>query len=162
MSLDTVLTLLGTALILWIGGVPVARLTWRSWGRPVWAWLSTVFAPPPAEVTSSAPRESPAPRPSDLQTDQTDGADNPTPAPALRPATLDTCKSLRAHGYSREDARRFLRGVDRTLDNNVWAQAAPAAPPPDDTILTPIAGRPTRARYYDDPALEYTAPPEGT
>ena len=29
---------------------------------------------------------------------------------------------------------------------------------PDDMILTPIAGRPTRASYYDDPQLEYQAP----
>lgn len=33
-----------------------------------------------------------------------------------------------------------------------------AEAPPDDIILTPHAGRPTRASYYDDPTLEYKAP----
>lgn len=33
-------------------------------------------------------------------------------------------------------------------------------PPEEPTVLTPIAGRPTKASYYpDDPALEYQPPP---
>ena len=35
-------------------------------------------------------------------------------------------------------------------------------PPEEPTILTPIAGRPTKASYYpDDPALEFQPPPGG-
>jgi len=87
------------------------------------------------------------------QTDQTAPA-----APKPQPATLDTCKSLRAHGYTREEARAFLRGVDRTLDNNVWAAAQPPAPADDDLIVTPYAGRVTRKSYYTDADFPYEEP----
>lgn len=91
------------------------------------------------------------------QTDrQTD--DRP-PAPVMLPRDVmfDICKDLRAHGYSREAARAFLRKVGQPLDNNLWAQAAlPAASEPEH--LTPIAGRRTDAVFDAD--FPYQAPPK--
>lgn len=96
---------------------------------------------------------------------QTDGqADRQTaaPAPIGRDIMLDICRDLRAHGYSRDGARVLLRKLGQSLDNNVWSDAAPptkAATVEDDTLITPYAGRRTKASYYpDDPALEYQAP----
>ena len=125
-------------------------------------WLAgavvKAFSPPAPSVMSREGDEARAAAASDhrqtgAQTDQT-----PAPAPRLQAATLDTCKSLRAHGYSREEARALLRSLDRTLDNNVWAAAAPP-PPPD---VTPIAGRPYDPSQYQEsePALRYVAPPQ--
>lgn len=87
------------------------------------------------------------------QTDQT----APT-APKLQPATLDNAKWLRAHGATREDARAFLRSMDRTLDNNVWAAAQPPAALPDDELVTPYAGRVTKRSYYTDADFPYEEP----
>lgn len=101
-----------------------------------------------------APSESVRPR-----TDETaDGRTNSISS-EFRPATLDMCKSLRSHGFTRDEARAFLRSVDRTLGNDVWAAAQPAAQPAAPAI-TPIAGRPYDPRAYaDDPALAYEEPP---
>lgn len=42
------------------------------------------------------------------------------------------------------------------IGNNTWADAAPATA---DEIITPIAGRATKAKFeYDDPALNYVEP----
>lgn len=79
-------------------------------------------------------------------------------APKLQPATLDTCKSLREHGYTREEARAFLRANDRTLDNNIWAAAKPALPADDDAFVTPYAGRVTKRSFYTDADFPYEEP----
>lgn len=75
--------------------------------------------------------------------------------PVLRPTTLDTARSLRAHGYTRDEARALLRSLGWSLGNDIWSQAAP----PDDEVVTPIAGRRTRAKYHPtEPELEYQGP----
>lgn len=77
-------------------------------------------------------------------------------APELKPATLDTVRELRAHGFTRDAARALLRREGRSLGNNTWADAAPAD---SDELVTPYAGRRTRASYYPDrPDLEYVEP----
>lgn len=111
-----------------------------------------------SEIMSRTPDLEPVEAASDhrqtaSQTDQT-----PAAAPKPQPATLDTCKSLRAHGYTREEARAFLRGMDRTLDNNVWAAAQPPAVDPDDELVTPFAGRVTKRSYYTDVDFPYEEP----
>jgi hypothetical protein len=69
---------------------------------------------------------------------------------------------LRAHGAVRERASRVLKEVGIPMNNNLWARAIPPAPvEEDDDMLTPIAGRPTRATYYESsPALQYQEPPK--
>jgi hypothetical protein len=65
---------------------------------------------------------------------------------------------LRAQGMTRDAATRLLKASGIPMNNNLWARAAP---PEDDMMLTPIAGRPTRAAYYEsDPALQYQEPPK--
>lgn len=104
-------------------------------------------AEPDAREPTSDHRQTPS------QTDQTAAA-----VPKLQPATLDTAKWLRAHGATREDARAFLRTVDRTLDNNVWAAAQPPAMADDDALVTPYAGRVTKRSYYTDADFPYEEP----
>ena len=137
------------------GAYALGVIAWRRYGALLVSMLSPVAD---SEIMSRTPDpELPEPasdhRQTASQTDQT-----VTDAPKLQPATLDTCKSLRAHGYTREEARVFLRGVDRTLDNNVWAAAQPPAPADDDLIVTPYAGRVTRKSYYTDADFPYEEP----
>jgi hypothetical protein len=151
--------------VLLVASVAACMLYWRLREAlpALGGWLSEVVKPsaPPAPVVMS--REgSAAPRAplSDLR--QTAAQTDQTPAVPARPqpATLDTCRSLRAHGYTREETRALLRGVDRTLDNNVWAAAAPP-PPAEPQAVTPYAGRPydPSAYAYDEPGLRYEQPP---
>jgi hypothetical protein len=69
---------------------------------------------------------------------------------------------LRAHGAVRDRAGRVLKEIGIPMNNNLWARAIPPAPvEEDDVMLTPIAGRPTRAAYYEsEPALQYQEPPK--
>jgi hypothetical protein len=110
---------------------------------------------PPVVMSRSAPEAGPLP-PSDLrQTAAPDQTDAP-PEPVVKSATLDTCKTLRGLGMSREQARTFLRSLGWGLDNNTWAAAKEDA---DDLTVTPFAGRVTRRSYYqEDPELEYQPP----
>lgn len=97
------------------------------------------------------------------QTDQTpDQTDSTTPKVG-REELLTLYRLMREGNIARESARRALRGVGVPLDNNLWADAAPPrrAPLSDDEeeIVTPYAGRRTKAAYYpDDPDLEFQAP----
>jgi hypothetical protein len=119
--------------------------------------MSKVPAPPaPVVMSRATPEVAPSP-PSDLRQtaapDQTDAL----PAPVVKSATLDTCKTLRGLGMSREQARTFLRSLGWGLDNNTWAAAKEDA---DDLTLTPFAGRVTRRSFYEtEPELEYQEPP---
>ena len=80
-------------------------------------------------------------------------------APALKPETVDGARSLREHGYSRDEARAFLKAHGYSLGNDTWAAAKPAPLTDDDLIVTPYAGRVTRKSYYPaEPELEYQEP----
>lgn len=94
--------------------------------------------------------------PSPLQTDSRQTADRQQWPKLARDEMLDICKVLRLRGFSREDARQLFRAFHQPLDNNLWTQAAP---PDDDEYITPIAGRRTSAKYFeDDPELVYRPP----
>lgn len=130
----------------------------RRYGSELTRLLSMVSGVQSPEIMSRTPEpelSEPASehRQTAPQTDQT-----VTDAPKLQPATLDTCKSLREHGYTREEARAFLRANDRTLDNNIWAAAKPALPADDDAFVTPYAGRVTKRSYYTDADFPYEEP----
>lgn len=76
-----------------------------------------------------------------------------------RAELLTLYKVLRKYGVPREEIRSALKGVRVPLSNDVWKAAAPAVPTDDDVLVTPYAGRRTRASYYpDDPELEFQAP----
>ena len=94
--------------------------------------------------------------PSSLQTDSRQTADRPALAMPSRDVMLNTCKMLRKHGMSREEARSMLKSMGLPLDNNLWADAAPADDEP--IHVTPIVGRPTRAVFETDPDYPYQAP----
>lgn len=87
----------------------------------------------------------------------TDGR-TPDPGPVVKPVSLDAARWLRERGVSREDARAFLKMVDRTLGNDTWAAAKPAMPADDDAFVTPYAGRVTKRSYYTDADFPYEEP----
>ncbi len=121
-----------------------------------WLWpiVKDFFVSAPDVMSRSEEDDRPA-APLLLQTD-----DRQTPRPAQWPKltpdeTLDICKVLRRRGFLRDEARLIFRAFHQPLDNNLWAAAAPD----EDTHLTPIAGRPTKAQFEQDPDMAYEAPP---
>jgi hypothetical protein len=136
-----------------------------AFGRMAWV---KVFGAPAEPVKSSpvsagavmsrAAEPAAATGASDLKTDGMPRQTDAPPVVTFPSATLDMCKDLRAHGYSREDARAFLKLAGFSLNNNTWAQAKPAESAP--VSLTPIAGRPTAATFAEEePELKYEPPP---
>lgn len=82
------------------------------------------------------------------QTDQTPIIRRP-PAEEL----LTVYRLMRKYGIPREEARAALKAANLPLDNNLWTSVAPPVEEPQE--VTPIAGRPTSAKFHDDPELEY-------
>lgn len=118
--------------------------------------VSTFFAPPLADITSS-PRPSEPSEPAVLRTD----APSPAPEPAIFAPTyaqiFDGCKLMRGYGLTREQARDVVKAFGGAFPNDLWTQVAPA--PTEGQTITPIAGRATKAKFeYDDPALNYVEP----
>lgn len=138
------------------GAYALGSLAWRRWGALILHILSMLFAPRLPEITSSSADDA-RPMASRPRTDEAQDGRTPTQAPDLRPVTLDGARSLRAHGYTRDEARAFLKGEGLSLGNNTWSQAAPADDDAD--YVTPYAGRRTKAQYYpENPELEYAEP----
>jgi hypothetical protein len=97
---------------------------------------------------------------SSLQTDSQTTSDRQTIAKPTEQQMLDIFKALRAAGVKREAIAGPWRAAGLPLDTNLWSKAAPSEKDDDDdTIVTPWAGRRTKASYYDDPRLEYQQPP---
>lgn len=87
-----------------------------------------------------------------LQTRPDQAQDQTEDPRARRQRLLYIYGILRKHNVSRNDARLLLNALGAPLDNNLWAQAVPSEPP----TVTPIAGRPTSAKFHeDDPELKY-------
>lgn len=131
-------------------------------GRPIGELVETVKASQYSgtEIMSSGAVRVPSELTSSLQTDGVQTSDQTIDPAARRAKLLDTYRRLRKLGMSRDDARALLSLWGIPLDNNLWAEAAPPDPPEEPTILTPIAGRPTKASYYEaDPELAYQPPP---
>lgn len=148
-------------LLLWM--IIVGTIVTGVVGSAALGWLErravSNVTPSPAPDITSSPAPEPAAIASPPRTDA--GTDGRTPpiTPELRPASLDTVRELRAHGFTRDAARALLRGLGYSLGNNTWADAAPATPADDDEIITPYAGRRTKASYYpENPELEYVEP----
>lgn len=119
--------------------------------------LSTVSERDPDEIMSRTAE----PLPSEPVSPRTDApADGRTPdlVPALKPETIDGARSLREHGYTREEARAFLKAHGYSLGNDTWAAAKPALPADDDAFVTPYAGRVTKRSYYTDADFPYEEP----
>lgn len=74
--------------------------------------------------------------------------------PISRDVMLDIYRLLREHNVSRERARPVLKAAGIPLDNNLWTAALE-----EGAIVTPIAGRVTRANFAD-PDLDYQPPPK--
>lgn len=90
-----------------------------------------------------------------------DGAQIPaavTPQLTYAPhVILDTLHDLRAHGFTRDQARAFTNRLHMPWKNELWSQVI--TPPDDDLMVTPYAGRATKRSYYPDtPELEYQEP----
>lgn len=137
------------------GSYALVRLAWERWGAFVLGVLSMLFVERTPEIMSRAPASEPS-SPSGLKTDGASIVVAPAAPEPSRDEILDACKVMRAHGMSREDARLVFVRLHRKLDNNLWTQAAPAD---SDELVTPYAGRRTRASYYPDrPDLEYVEP----
>lgn len=98
-------------------------------------------------------------RPLSPQTDSGQTDRPPLQTQPGRAELLTLYKTLREAGISREKVRPVLKAVGIPLDNNLWADAAPAEP--DATAasyVTPIVGRATSARFETDPEFPYQAP----
>jgi hypothetical protein len=132
----------------------VLRPALEDWGiiAPRGEDVSSVPAHRPLEIMSSAPIAAPS-LPVGPRTDAPADGRTEEQAPLPRPATLDTVKALRGHGFTRDEARALLKTLGWTLGNDTWARAQPTE---DDEIVTPYAGRVTKREYYpDEPALRY-------
>lgn len=104
---------------------------------------------PPAHAPSSLDRQ---------QTADRQAPDRPDPRKPTPDELLTLYRLMRKHGVPREEARAALKTNNLPLDNNLWAKAAP--PEEEGDVLTPVAGRPTKASYYPDrPDLQYEPPP---
>jgi hypothetical protein len=94
------------------------------------------------------------------ETDGKQSSDRQTIAKPTEQQMLDIFKALRAAGVKREAIAGPWRAAGLPIDTNLWSKAAPSEKDDDDdTIVTPWAGRRTKASYYDDPRLEYQQPP---
>lgn len=103
-------------------------------------------------VMSRVQEAPPTHGPSDLGTGPDQGPDRTIAPPFDKVKLLDTYRRLRALGASRNAARELLQIWGVPLHNDLWAKAAPEEEP----ALTPIAGRPTPAKFHEgDPELEY-------
>lgn len=122
------------------------------------------YADDDADTMSTSSTHTPPSLPLSLETDRR--ADRQT-VQVVKPNAeqlLTLYKLMRAHGIGRDDAQAALKEAGLPLNNNVWSKAAP--PPKvvqpnedDDVLVTPYAGRRTRASYYpDDPDLAYQPP----
>lgn len=143
----------------------VARVVFLSRTVDVWAIVRHYFAVrvvsnyqerAPHVMSRSDDDDAPS-RPSSPQTDGVQTDRQPAPAVPGRAELLTLYSTMRAAGISREKARTALKAVGLPLDNNLWAEALPAAPA-DESYVTPIVGRPTSARFETDPELAYQAP----
>lgn len=100
-------------------------------------------APDAARFSSSA-----------LETDTRQTTDRPMMPVPTPEQMLDIFRVLRAAGIKREALSEPWRAAGLPLNNNIWSKAEP--PPPEPVNVTPIAGRPTNAKFHqDDPELEY-------
>lgn len=106
-------------------------------------------------VMSPAPPAIVAEVPSSLQTDGPQTPDRPTMAVPNQDKILDIFRVMRAAGLKRDAVSVPWRAAGLPFDNNLWAKAAPE----EEMQVTPIAGRPTPAKFEHDPALAYEPPP---
>lgn len=133
-----------------VGDAWAAILHWRS--APV-----NDYDDRAPRVMSRSEGGAPPSAPSSLQTGAAQTPDQTIDPAARRQKLLDTYRPLRALGMSRDDARALLNRWNIPLDNNLWAEAAPAQN--DRPYVTPIVGRATNARFEEaDPELRYQAP----
>lgn len=103
------------------------------------------------DLMSRAQVDTPPRAPSSLQTDGAQTPDRPMMPVPSQEKMLDIFRALRAAGIKREAVSIPWRAAGLPFDNNLWAKAAPD----DEMSVTPIAGRPTPAKFHDDPELEY-------
>lgn len=109
----------------------------------------------PAPLMSRSEGDAPASAAPRLQTDGAQTDRPPLLAKPDRAKLLTLYQLMRAAGIGRDPAGAALRGVGLPLDNNLWADAAPAD---DAAHVTPIVGRRTSAVFESDPELRYEAP----
>lgn len=133
--------------------IVVPPYLWRVYGgadavKRLWAWhmSSAAYAPTPID------------RPSLEDDAETDARQTPIVLPErkIRAEELLTLYALmRRYNIPREAAAAAFKAVDLPFNNNVWSKAAPE----EEMQVTPIAGRPTPAKFDHDPALAYEPPP---
>lgn len=139
------------------GAYALGVIAWRRYGALLVSFVSSLSYAEPDEIMSRTPEpvtsEAVSPR-----TDAPADGRTPDPGPVVKPVSLDAARWLRERGVSREDARAFLKMVDRTLGNDTWAAAKPAMPADDDAFVTPYAGRVTKRSFYTDADFPYEEP----
>lgn len=153
-------------LIMWAllmaGAYAITRNTWHLvQPRLLMLWRSSTISPPtPAEITSSRAGVA-----AHTSTDTSTISDN---AAAPYPYLTERAIVVWLAGLKTADSWRYsankiyaLVGGNRN-DVMTWVRSVRGeepAPPADDEVITPYAGRKTKAAYYpDDPLLEYQPP----
>lgn len=156
----------GAAFVVWlIVLVAAGTMVMVLFKVAVW-WGSRVndYADADADDMSSADAAMPPSRLSSLETDRRADRQTEQPARVSAEQLLTLYQLMRAAGIGREDARAAFKAAGLPLNNDVWSKAAPPPKVPqptddDDTMITPYAGRRTRASYYpEEPELEYRSP----
>jgi hypothetical protein len=120
--------------------------------------------PAPAVVMSRSALEPAVDGPSSHRqtADQTRQTAQTPPAPT-KEQKLTLYKTMREQGISREKARPILAAMGMPLDNNLWAEAAPAestasSPPEPRILMVRDNGNEPRPVVFD-PDFPYSAPP---
>lgn len=146
--------------VLFAAGVCILAIgfVWFYVVRPILEDYGVIVNPSQETDPYVMSRSDPAPAPSLALSLQTDGAQTDRQPATVKPGRaelLTLYATMRAAGITREQARPALKAVGLPLDNNLWADAAPAEAP----HVTPYVGRPTNARFdVTDPDYPYQAP----
>lgn len=117
-------------------------------------WRERVKNNRPPVMSRPSDTTPPIDRPSLEDRRETDARQTPIVLPErkIKAEELLTLYALmRRYNIPREAAAAAFKAVDLPFNSNVWRDAAPE----EDVQVTPIAGRPTPAKFHDDPELEY-------
>lgn len=125
------------------------------WGELV-AWRERVKSY--REIMSRAVDDIPAITASSLGTDAPRTQDGQAAHKIRGEELLTLYQLMRRYNIPRDEAQAALKASNLPMSNGTWAKAAPP-PPEEPPQVTPIAGRPTRAHFHDDPDLVFQPPP---
>lgn len=114
-------------------------------------WVVKTYDRVRGGAMSSAGEDAPQSPPSSIDRRETDARQTPPPPKMQAEELLTLCRLMRAASIKREDAQAAFTACGLPFNNNVWTRAA--TPPP--AHVTPVAGRPTDAKFETDADYPY-------